>query len=307
MAVLFVSCGGGGNDSDDYAPVETPQVESIEISPKNVKLHRYETMVLIAKLYPEGAEGYCSWYVGDPSVSWRDHRDSLFITAEHDSGEADVILSVGQLTDTCHVTIIDEPVAIQNFTFEKTELELYEGESSGLMTNVFPAFATDSLNLRIEEQEIAKAYFSDFCDMRNGLRWLTISAEKPGSTYVIATTKDEKVVTKCKVTVKGLEQINLDMSEMELYKDQEGHITATVLPEKVIPYGLIWSIENEDIAYVYKENVDANTSKVRVVGRRTGTTNVVATSSDGNVVAKCKVTVKNNNQIDYHPYDEVQW
>lgn len=159
MAVLFVSCGGGGNDSDDYAPVETPQVESIEISPKNVKLHRCETMVLIAKLYPEGVEGYCSWYVEGSSVYWRDHRDSLFITGSYDLGEADVILSVGQLTDTCHVTIIDEPVAIQNLTF--------------------------------------------FFDMRNGLRWLTISAEKPGLTYVIATTKDEKVVAKCKVTVKS--------------------------------------------------------------------------------------------------------
>lgn len=125
--------------------------------------------------------------------------------------------------------------------------------------------------------------------------------------YVTATTKDG-FVAKCKVTVKGVEQINLDKSEVELYKEQVEYITATVLPAKVIASNLTWSAENEDVVYVYDGNVDGNTSKARVIGRKTGTTNIVATSSDGKVVAKCKVTVKSNNQIDYHPYDDdTQW
>lgn len=308
MAVLFVSCGGGGNN-EDSAPVEIPQVKSIEVSPKKITLHKYESAYLTARIYPEGVDHACFWE--DQGNLFKEDRgvDSLFILSEY-LGEFDVVLHEGRsgLTDTCHVTVTDDPVSVQKITLVKSELEMYEGETHYLSATPYPLFATESIIWGTENLDIAKVG-KDNVDVMGGTRGTYISAQKPGITYVTATTKDG-FVAKCKVTVKGIEQICLNKYEIELYDGKTETLKVTVLPEGATAKNITWTTENEEIATVFSRG-NGNMYEpfeVCITGGRPGVTSVIGTSYDGKVVTKCKVTVKNNNNIEYHPFDDdEQW
>ncbi len=298
MAVLFASCGGSNEDSTGRTPLQ-----SLQFSEKNVSLHVGETKFLVAKLYP--ADAWPTWELECSDNSVVDvntiSMDSIRISGSKPGTATIKLLDYNYgLSDSCFVTVTDEPVAVQKITFGESELELYEGYNRYNYITIFPTFATESLILKSENEDIAT-----FTTSYNE-REISVSARKPGSTYIVATSKDGNVVAKCKVTVKGIEQIILDKSELELYENQEGKLTVTVAPEYATKRNIAWTSENDDIAKV--SYVDSYPDYVSVSGGRPGTTNIVATSSDGKVVVKCKVTVKNTNNIEYHPYDDdTQW
>lgn len=181
MAVLFASCGGGGSNEET---VELPQVKSIEVSPKNVTLHIYEPTYLTAKIYPEGAEHSCSWDVqGDQFLLYVEDRgiDSLFILSEK-LAEFDVVLyeNISGLKDVCHVTVTDDPVAVQRITLEQSELEVYEGGMCYLSATVFPFFATDSVKWKSEDQDIIVTSGENLINVRAGKRGIYVTAKKNG-------------------------------------------------------------------------------------------------------------------------------
>ena len=294
MAVLFASCGGSNEDSTGRPPLK-----SLQFSEKNVSLHVDETKLLVAKLYP--ADAWPTWNLecSDNSVVGVNiiPTDSIVIYGNKPGTATIKLLDYDYgLSDTCFVTVTDGPVAVQKITFSESELEMYEGNQSYVNVTVFPTFATESLILKSEDEDIATTYEGSG----------SVYARKPGSTYIVATSKDGNVVAKCKVTVKGIEQIILDKSELELYENQEGKLTVTVAPEYATKRNIVWTSENEDIAKA--SYVDFYPDYVSVSGGRPGTTNIIGTSYDGKVVVKCKVTVKNTNNIEYHPYDDdTQW
>ena len=298
MAVLFASCGGSNEDSTGRPPLK-----SLQFSEKNVSLHVDETKFLVAKLYP--ADAWPTWNLecSDNSVVGVNiiPTDSIVIYGNKPGTATIKLLDYEYgLSDTCFVTVTDGPVAVQKITFSESELEMYEGNQSYVNVTVFPTFATESLILKSENEDIA-TFSTNYNE-----RGITVYAVKPGSTYIVATSKDGNVVAKCKVTVKGIEQIILDKSELELYENQDEKLTVTVAPEYATKRNIVWTSENEDIAKA--SYVDFYPDYVSVSGGRPGTTNIIGTSYDGKVVVKCKVTVKSNNQIDYHPYDDdTQW
>lgn len=296
MAVLFASCGGSNEDSTGRTPLQ-----SLQFSEKNVSLHVGETKLLVAKFYPADAWPIWELACSDNSVVNVNvtviSTDSIVIYGNKPGTATIKLLDYDYgLSDTCFVTVTDGPVAVQKITFSESELEMYEGNQSYVNVTVFPTFATESLILKSEDEDIATTYEGSG----------SVYARKPGSTYIVATSKDGNVVAKCKVTVKGIEQIILDKSELELYENQDEKLTVTVAPEYATKRNIVWTSENEDIAKA--SYVDFYPDYVSVSGGRPGTTNIIGTSYDGKVVVKCKVTVKNTNNIEYHPYDDdTQW
>lgn len=330
MAVLFISCGGGGSNdaiSDpiyDPDPVETPKVQSIEISPKSVTLHLggsynlNEVKFLKAKVYPEGAEHVFLWSKSDDTyvISWTSlgsDNDSLLLGGPYltsDTGETDIILEEfhSGLRDTCHVIVTDELVPVEKISFDNVTLDLYEGQSGWLRSITSPSFTNDTLHWATENPDIATVgkdalSMNEFCDVLHGVN---VSTSKPGTTNIVATSKGGEVVAKYCLTVKGITDISLDKSDLELYEGQEEKLQVTVAPEGATAKNIKWTSENEEIAKLTVYNWDSNPAYV--TGGKTGETNIVATSYDGKVVAKCHVKVKSNNTIDYHPYDDdTQW
>lgn len=115
----------------------------------------------------------------------------------------------------------------------------------------------------------------------------------------------------CQVTVSNspvdVEKITLDNSEIELYEEQKAFLLATVFPVYATEQTLKWTTENKDIATVSEDKNWGGKAAV-VYGGRTGTTNIVVTSNDGKVMAKCRVAVKSNNKVNYNPYgNDNQW
>ncbi len=226
MLFFFVSCGGG--DSNDPNPSGgIHEVTSIEMSQTNATIHVGETMELTAKCLPIDATVIPDyrWKTSDENVVELEGRmtKSGETTSQKIIGKAvgTAIVTVQTLNDlsaTCQVTVSNSTVNIENIIFNKSELEINEGQTDRLAIKVSPEYATD-----------------------------------------------------------------------------------------VISDALKWSSENTDVAVIVS-NVSSSTRIGYVTGVKPGTTNIVVTSSDGTFIAKCPVTVKSNNKVNYNPYgNDNQW
>lgn len=277
-----------------------------------------ETQFLKAKAYPAGVQyDFTWWSQSDDFVVQKhelgNHHDSLRVYALKE-GTVDIILqeAYSGLEDTCHVTVTDEIVPVENISFDNVTFDLYEGQANYLFATTYPNYTTDSLLWSSENSDIARVGNDYFWATESGGLAHTVYtyAIKPGSTNIVATTKDGKVTAKYCLAVKGITDIKLNKSEIELYDGKMETLNVTVLPDGATAENIKWTTENEEIATVFSRGKGSlyEPFKVCITGGRPGETSVIGTSYDGKVVVKCKVTVKNNNQIEYHPYDDdTQW
>lgn len=112
-----------------------------------------------------------------------------------------------------------------------------------------------------------------------------VTAKKGGTVTIKCTTKDKKKVATCKVTVyEAVSSISLSASSMTLVSNKSKTLTATVKPASATEQGVKWSSNNTGVATV--------TSKGKVKAIKAGTAYITAKSKEnGNILAKCKITV----------------
>lgn len=216
MLFFFVSCGGGGsNDVPEQVSSVSNDVTAIEMSQTNAILHLNEELELSLKFFPTGSvpHNFIYWKISDEDVvesktvgANSGYSISMTIIGKT-AGTATITASVGELSATCQVTVSDSPVDVEKITLDKSEIELYDRQTTSLLATIFPVYATDqTLKWTTENEDIATVSEEE----KNSTKTAIVCGGRVGTTNVIATSNDGKVMAKCRVTVKSSHNINYD-------------------------------------------------------------------------------------------------
>lgn len=177
----------------------------------------------------------------------------------------------------CFSSCKDEMEPFQEATgvsLDKTTLSIFPGDFVALKATVNPDNATSKyLEWSSSDTKIASVD-----------NWGRVAGIAPGTAKITVKTASGGYTASCNVTVDPILEtaISVDPTELTVYYDEFGTITATVEPSNASYKTVTWSSADETIA-----TVDEN-GKVKGVGL--GSTNITATSKNG-LTAKCKVTV----------------
>ena len=247
-------------------------VTSITLDRTTAAMVKGETLTLTATVLPEDATvKTVSWTSDNPDVAKVD--DDGNVTAVG-GGSATISAQAGNFTATCNITVT---VPVSSVTLDKTTLGLTEGETYQLTATVNPEDATNQgISWRSNDTRVATV------DDR-GL----VTSIGEGTATVTVTTADGDHTATCEVTVARriihVTGVELSSTTLRVIKGSTETLTATVLPADATDKGVTWSSTNQNIAQVEQNG--------RVTGVETGSATVYVTTSDGEFVAACEVTV----------------
>lgn len=195
----------------------------------------------------------------------------LYVTPERVSEYREAL----QWKDFNNIVEGDWIIPIASINFNVTSLSLNIGETTTLSVQMVPEDPTiPLLNWQSSNATIATVD-------QGG----TVTAKKPGSTIITATTTDgTNLSASCNVIVKGITNLTLNKSSTIIYAGGTETLIATITPSDVVNKTLIWTSSNPSIA-----TVDQNgTVRAKLVG----TVTITATTTDGtNLSASCLVKV----------------
>ena len=166
-------------------------------------------------------------------------------------------------------------VATTGVALTPSTVSIYPGDITKVEANLSPASA--SPNLCTWTTSNSKVATVD--------TWGRVTGVAPGEATITVTTASGKCTASCKVTVKEIEatSVSLSATEMTVYIDEYGTLTATVAPDNTSVKTITWTSSDPSIA-----SVDENG---KVTGIDLGTAVITATTKYG-PSAKCTVTVK---------------
>lgn len=178
------------------------------------------------------------------------------------------------VTGTCAITV---KVIADGIELDKSSLKIYETKSKTLKATITPENATNkSVVWKSSDTNIATVD-------KNG----KVTAKKPGTAYISATTANGKHTAKCKITVLEIiysKKIRLNKTKLTLDDGKNFILDATVLPENTTTKTVTWSSSNTKVATV--------DSYGDVTAVAPGTAYIYCKTKDNGTTAKCKVIVK---------------
>ena len=178
------------------------------------------------------------------------------------------------VSGVCTVTV---KVIATGIELDQTSFKIYETKTKTLKATILPEDATNKkVTWKSSDSKIATVD-------KNG----KVTAKKPGTVYISATTANGKHTAKCKVTVLGIvysSKIRLNKTSLTLDDGKSYILDATVLPENTTSKSVKWSSSNTKVATV-DEYGD-------VTAVAPGTAYIYCKTKDNGTTAKCKVTVK---------------
>lgn len=175
------------------------------------------------------------------------------------------------VTAICNITV---EISAASLKLDETSKVLYVGDSYRLGYTVTP---TNAANKDIKWSSSSTSVVS--VDS-SGL----LKATGVGQAIITAKTADGTLSATCTITVKQkAEGISLDVTDLELYVNQEYELEVTVTPAGSNDYTLTWESSNTSVATVDEKG------KITAVGE--GKTTITVKTSTGKV-AYCNVTVK---------------
>ena len=235
---------------------------------------------------PEGAANFI-FYMTQNEVDYNGDVYSVTLKVKDDARITSTTLGVTQQIDTIVGTdsngdTYDIPFTsveanvnviapVEGISLDKTSLELWKGETEKLTETLTPEGTTQTKVTWASSDDTVATVSQDG----------TVTAEAKGTAEITATAENG-ATAKCSVTVKQpVEGITLNQTSLELEKDQEVTLVATVLPSNADGDKTVtWESANPDVATV-------NGGVVKAVGK--GSTEITATV--GEYTAKCNVTV----------------
>ena len=176
------------------------------------------------------------------------------------------------------VSCQEEPVGVSSVAVDKENQTLSIGASFVLKAIISPSNADNQKVIwTVENSSVV-----DYADRQDGS--VTLKGLQVGTSKVTARTDDGGFTASCYVTVGvGVEKIELDKSELRLYKGGSTLLTATIFPDNASDKSFKWGTSDSSVA-----TVDAN-GKVDAVGN--GEATVFVSSSDGGFTSYCNVIV----------------
>lgn len=227
--------------------------------------------------------------LSDKSLVWKSSDDSVVSVSGTNTGctykglKAGVAyVRAGLANDPnvyaeCKVTVKDPVIHVSSVTLSDNTKSIYIGNTAKLSVNVLPENATDrSVTWKSSDNEIAKIASDG-----------TVTALSEGKVTITVKSNDGGISDKCTVTVERIvpESIKLNITSISLKVGNDYDLVATVLPENATNKKVTWKSTDESVVYVDQ------TGYVYAMGA--GTAYVSATTKDGGLTAKCKITAKN--------------
>ena len=245
----------------------TIPVESIQLNKEETTIEKGKTETLTATILPQEATY--------KTVTWTSSNNAVVtvnsggLVTALGGGEATITAtSSNGLTATCHVTVV---VSVQSVTLSPAgDLVLNVGASASLTATVSPSDATDkTVTWESGDNSIAT--------VENGV----VTGQAKGSTTITARAGGKSATVNVNVLVPATGVI-LDQTSLNLTKNQEVTLVATVNPDNASDKTVTWTTSNAAVA-----TVDAG-GKVKAVGG--GSATITATTHNGKT-ATCTVTV----------------
>ena len=273
--VAFAACDTGESDQFTVESVSLQETAEIKVG---------ASVTLTYTVEPEGCTDTVTWRSSDTSIATVSNSgDNAGLVTGVAAGEATITLQVGNLTDTCTVTVTqDETVAVTGIELNKTELTLTEGGSETLTATVTPDNATDkTVTWASNKTDVATVENGVVTAVGEGTATITASAGGYEASCVVT-------VNPATVDVTG---VTLDKTSATLYINGESGtntvtLTVTVTPDNATDKTVTWASNKTDVATV--EN-----GVVTAVGE--GTATIMATA--GGKSAACTVTVLDGSNV----------
>lgn len=164
-----------------------------------------------------------------------------------------------------------EPVAVSGITLNRTELEIWEGQSATLIATVTP-FNAEDRTVTWSTSDASVATVEDGVVTAVGEGTATITAAAGDLTATCLVTVPHVVIEVASIT--------LDKASLELLEGDTGTLTATVLPANADDPSVTWTSSDESVATVAGGVVTAIAPGEAVI-----------TAKAGSKTATCTVTV----------------
>lgn len=257
----------------DVVKVESVTLDKSEYTFKAIG----QTLILKATVLPSDAtDQELVWSSSNEEVATVDQNGR--VRAIGNGSAIITVMTKGQTkTATCDITVAQ---SVTGVSFNKTYLELNEGEEEALLPTVNPANANNqSLTWTSSETSVATVD-------ANG----RVTAISKGTATIKAEANDgSNQYASCMVVVNRLvSSIELDKTTLTLYRgdsDVTERIAANVLPTDASNTSVTWTSSNPSVATVSVSGV--------VTGMARGSVTITATAKDGSgISAACDVEVK---------------
>lgn len=212
------------------------------------------------------------WMSGDPKVAVVENG----VVTAVGNGTTSIYVSDNEnkLTAVCTVTV-ETTVTGLKLNVEAFTIQMNKGDSRKLIAEITPA---DSSNQNL-------TWVSSNPDVVEVEADGTITAKSGGAANITVTT-DNGISDTCNIVVNSpVEGITLDRTEVVIGVGETLQLIATIIPEDASQQDVSWGCS--DLSVVTVDNTGA------LLGMKTGTVEVTATTVDGYRIATCTVTVIN--------------
>jgi uncharacterized protein YjdB len=273
-ACLFISCGGGGDDSGRVVNVTGVTLNKIELD-----LGVNEEERLVPNVIPSNAT--------NQSVAWfSDNTDVVSVTNGRVKGlgvgdaRVEVITENGGRKAHCDVYVRDIPVS--GVQLDKTNITLIAGNIDTL-TPIFQPTNASNKNVTWSSSDPSVARSEG-----NGV----VRALSHGTALIVATTQDGNKTAACAVAVLSEAEavrvtgVSLDNASLTLGVGDSGTLAATVQPSNATNKSVSWVSSDAAVASVVSGGATAT-----VKAKDAGAATITVTTSDCGMTARCVVTV----------------
>lgn len=253
--------------------VDKINLKSINISPETLTLTEGNNGKLNVSFNPENAT--------DKKVTWKSSNTNIVTVDESGNikaispGSATItaISNDGEYESSSKITVKSLDRSLKSISINKTELTLKVGESETLSINYNPSYASN--------KEVSwSSSNNDIVTVDNG----KVTAIKPGTVEIKATSKEGNHESICKVTVlfPPIESIKFERDKQTVYVGSTTTLKTISTPEDSMINNPVWSSSDETIATI--ENGELTALNV-------GKTTVTISDSEGKVTASTEITV----------------
>lgn len=259
-------------DDDKKILAESVSLDQVEIS-----MVEGTSENLIATVNPTNVtDATVKWKTTDTDIATVDESGKVTAIKE---GKAEITATTidGSKSAICKVTVNSAVIKVASIKLNKTVLELLEGSSSTLTCSILPKDATNKKH-SWESSNTSVATVSTAGK---------VTAVKAGTATITVTSEDGAKKANCSLTVKpaaiNVESISM-LKELSIKVGEESDLMVKVLPENATDKEYTITTTNDDIVFFASGSSE-------IIGNEAGVVTITATTTDGNKVATCIVTV----------------
>ena len=275
-AVVTVKTEDGGMTASCSITVSDKKypVTGVVLDKTSIELTEGDVATLTATVTPENATNKNLIWTSD-NAAVATVQDGKVTAVAKGNATITVITEDGGKTATCSVTVKEKIYPVVGVSFDKTSIELTEGDITTLIPIINPENATNR-NVTWSSSNPAVAAVQDG----------QVTAVSKGTATITVTTEDGGKTATCSVTVKEklypVDGVTLDKTSIELTEGDVVELKATVTPSNASNPNVVWTSDNPSVATV-------RDGKVTAVSK--GNAIITVTTEDGGKTATCSVKV----------------